>query len=224
MLNEAGMSGQVVALLKTGLALKVSQVKLAATSYVEDTKDHGKNVVVAYAVGAGFYAAAGAFFIAACLVGAGALFHYISVAYGVYTAFAVVGGVLVLLALISVAIAAAKMKTPTATYPSLMDRLRVAVTGKRMKSSLLPRDAVKASAAATKPVSRRAADSRPAAVRNSMESARATAADVLRAPSSFNSRGSQGTPAATKAGAALAVTLLGWALARRLSRTDRIEA
>ncbi len=219
------MSGQVVALLKTGLALKLSQVRLAASSYVEDRTDHSKSVVKAYAVGAGFYAAAGAFFLAALLVGAGALFHYIELAYGPYTAFAVVGGVLVLLAAISAAIAAAKMKPPAAKFPGLMDRLRVAITGKRVKSSLLPADAIAASAAATKPVSKRAADSRPVQQkRNPVESARATAADVLRAPASLRAQTSHTTPVATKAGAALAVTLLGWALARRFSQTGRSEA
>lgn len=219
------MSGQVVALMKTGLALKLSQVKLAASSYVEDRKDHGKDVVKAYAVGAGYYAAAGAFFVAACLVGVGALFHYVELAYGSYTAFAVAGGTLILLTVISAAVAAVKMKPPVANYPGLMDRLKVAITGKRTKSSLLSADAIKASAAATKPVSKRATESRPApASRNPVDAARATATDVLRAPASLKSPASQGTPAVTKAGAALAVTLLGWALARRISQTGRTGA
>lgn len=220
------MSGQVSALLRAGLALKLTQVKLAATSYVEDRTDHGKDVVKAYVVGGGFYAAAGIFFIAACLVGVHALFHYVAVTYGIYTAFAAASGACVLLAIISAAIAAAKMKPPAATYPGLMDRLRVAITGKRVKSSLLPSGAVSKSAAATKPVSKRAADSRPApakSARNPVEAARSTAADVLRSSASSPPT-SKGTPTVTKAGAALAVTLVGWALARRFNMTGRTEA
>ncbi len=220
------MGVQVGALLRAGLGLKLTQLKLAATSYVEDRTDHGKDVVKSYAIGAGYYAAAGLFFVAACLVGAGALFHYVADAYGIYTAFAASGGVLVLLAIITAAIAATKMKPPVAKYASLGDRLRTALTGQRVKSSLLPRDAIKASAAATKQVSTRAAESRPAPAkphRNPIESARSAADDVLRAPP-YAPPASTGTPAVTKAGAALAVTLLGWALARRFNATGRIKA
>ena len=220
------MSGQVGALLRAGLGLKLTQLRLAAMSYVEDRTDHGKDVVKSYAIGAGYYAAAGLFFVAACLVGAGALFYYIATTYGIYTAFAASGGVLVLLAIIAAVIAAAKMKPPVANYASLSDRLRAALTGKRTRSSLLPPDALKNSAAATKPVSQRAADSRPVPpkpTRNPIETARSTAADVLRAPS-FAPPISRGTPAVTKAGAALAVTMLGWALARRFNATGRTGA
>ena len=220
------MSGQVVSLLKAGLGLKLTQLRLAASSYVEDRTDHTKDIVKAYAVGAGFYAAAGAFFVAACLVGVGALFHYVEIAYGSYTAFAVAGGTLLLLAVIAAAVAAAKMTPPKARYAGLGDRLRTALTGKRVKSSVLSRDQIAKSAAATKPVSKRAAESRPASsqsVRNPIESARSTAADVLRAPS-YAPPTAKGTPAVTKAGAALAVTLLGWALARRYNATGRTEA
>ena len=219
------MSGQVGALLRAGLGLKLTQLRLAATSYVEDRTDHSKDVVKSYAVGAGFYAAAGLFFVAACLVGAGALFHYVAETYGIYTAFAVSGGVLVLLAIITAAIAAAKMKPPKATFPGLMDRLKAAITGKRVKSSVLSRDQIEKSAAATKQVSKRAAESRPVQpkpVRNAVESARSTAADVLRQPA-YAPPGDKGTPAVTKAGAALAVTMLGWALARRFNATGRIK-
>ncbi|MDB5624224.1 MAG: conserved rane protein of unknown function [Tardiphaga sp.] len=218
------MSGQVGALLRAGLALKLTQVKLAATSYVEDRTDHGKDVVKAYAIGAGFYAAAGLFLVAALLVAVGALFHYIEITYGSYTAFAVAGGVLVLLAIVAAAIAAVKIKPPVAKYPGLMDRLRVAITGKRVKSSLLPSGAIGASAAATQPVSKRAAESRAAKpTRNAIDAARSTAAEVLRSPT-FAPKIPQGTPAITKAGAALAVTMLGWALARRFGQTDRDRA
>jgi hypothetical protein len=219
------MSGQISALLRAGLALKVSQLKLAAHSYIEDRTDHGKNVVKAYAVGAGFYVGAALFALAACFVGLGALFHYVEAHYGPYTAFSVVGGLLVLLAIVLAAIGAAKMNPPEAHYPGLMDRLRVALTGKRVKSSLLPPDAMRNSAAATAPVPKRAAESRPAPVKppvkthNPVDAARSTAADVLRASPSM-SREPQPTPTLTKAGAAMAVTLIGWALARRLSATS----
>ena len=217
------MSGQVGALLRAGLGLKLTQLRLAATSYVEDRADHGKGIAKAYIVGGAFYAAAGIFFIAACLVGVHTLFYYVSVQYGIYTAFAAAAGACVFLAIVSAAIAAAKMTPPKANYASLGDRLRTALTGKRVKSSVLSRDQVAKSAAATKPVSQRAADSRPATpkpVRNPVDTARATAADVLRS-SSYAPPVSRGTPAVTKAGAALAVTLVGWALARRFSVTGK---
>ncbi|MGJ5221898.1 phage holin family protein, partial [Bradyrhizobium oligotrophicum] len=56
-----------------------------------------------------------------------ALFRWVEISYGLFTAFAVVGGLLVALALICAVTAAVRLRRPTPQYPSLSSRLRVAI-------------------------------------------------------------------------------------------------
>src|ERR1035437_5064652 len=79
-------------LLRTGLALKIRQIKWAMRSYLRDRAAQGQGIVASYAVAAGLYAAAGIFLIAACLVGLTALFRWIEMNYGLFQAFGAVGG------------------------------------------------------------------------------------------------------------------------------------
>ena len=74
-------------LLRAGLALKLSQIKLAMRSYLRDRIHQATDAVVSYAIAAGLLAAAGVFLIAACLVGMAALFHWIEIRYGLFPAF-----------------------------------------------------------------------------------------------------------------------------------------
>ena len=114
-------------LLRTGLALKLNQIKLAARSYLRDRTNQATATIASYAIAAGLFAVAGIFLIAACLVGITALFRWIEIHYGLFQAFGVVGALLVAIAAICAAVAVAKLKRPPPQFPSLSSRLRVAV-------------------------------------------------------------------------------------------------
>ena len=114
-------------LLRTGLALKIRQIKLATRSYLRDRAAQGQGIVASYAVAAGLYAAAGSFLIAACLVGVTALFRWIEMNYGLFQAFGAVGGLLLIVAIVFAALAASKLKRPAPHFPSLTSRLRAAI-------------------------------------------------------------------------------------------------
>src|SRR5450756_2041158 len=105
-------------LLRTGLALKIRQIKLATRSYLRDRAAQGQGIAASYAVAAGLYAAAGIFLIAACLVGVTALFRWIEMNYGLFQAF---------VAVVFATLAASKLKRPAPHFPSLTSRLRAAI-------------------------------------------------------------------------------------------------
>jgi hypothetical protein len=121
-------------LLRAGLALKLNQIKLAARSYLRDRTNQATNTVTSYAVAAGLFAVAGIFLIAACFVGVTALFRWIEINYGMFWAFGVVGGLLLVIAAICAAIAASKLKPRQPHFPSLSSRLRVAINANPVKS------------------------------------------------------------------------------------------
>ena len=81
-------------LLRTGLALKLNQIKRATRSYLRDRTNQATGTATSYAVAAGLFAAAGIFLIAALLVGATALFRWIEIKYGLFQAFGAIGGLL----------------------------------------------------------------------------------------------------------------------------------
>jgi hypothetical protein len=116
------------ALLRTGLALKLHQVKRATESYARDRAAQGQGAVVSYAVAGGLYAAAGIFAIALLLVGVTALFRWVELRYGLFEAFGASAGVLLILAIICAALAASRLKRPARQFPSLGSRLRVAIS------------------------------------------------------------------------------------------------
>src|SRR6202012_2021566 len=116
-------------LLRAGLGLKLNQIKLATRSYVRDRTGQATGTVASYAIAAGLFAAAGIFLIAACLVGMTALFRWVEIHYGSFHAFAVVGGLLLLIAIICAGIAAMKLNRPSPHSPSLPSRLRVVMLG-----------------------------------------------------------------------------------------------
>src|SRR5438270_5048519 len=96
-------------LLRVGLGLKVNQVKRATRSYLRDRTHQATGTVTSYAIAAGLFAAAGIFLIAACLVGATALFRWIEIHYGLFQAFGAMGALLVMIAAICAGLAAAKL-------------------------------------------------------------------------------------------------------------------
>ena len=120
-------------LVRTGLALKLNQVKRATRSYLRDRTNQATGTATAYAVAAGLFAAAGIFLIAALLVGATALFRWIEIKYGLFQAFGVTGGLLVLIAAICAGVAARRLKRPPPKFPSLASRLRVAINANPIK-------------------------------------------------------------------------------------------
>jgi hypothetical protein len=121
------MPAPLSSLLRTGLALKLSQIKLATRSYLRDRTSQATDTATSYAVAAGLFAAAGVFLVAACLVGIAALFRWVEINYGLFQAFGAVGASLLVIAAICAGLAARKLKRPPANFPSLTSRLRVAI-------------------------------------------------------------------------------------------------
>lgn len=204
------MAGAAGTLLKAGLAVKLGHVRQAASSYIRDRTDQSRSTITGYIIGAAFYAAAGIFLIAALLVGATALFRWVELRYGLFTAFGVTGGSLVVLTIVCVVIAILSMRPSKKTFPSLGSRLRVALRAGPLKSG------------ATKPPSTDAMPLRGSANnRDHIASARNTATAVLRAPPTpkYDASSTSKSPTVQRAGVAAAVGLIGWALARRYSQT-----
>ncbi len=114
-------------LLRAGLEMKVNRVKRATRSYMRDRVHQATGTVTSYAVAAGLFAVAGIFLIAACLVGLDALFRWVEIKYGLFPAFGVIGGILVLIAVLCAGIAMIKLRRPAPKFPSLTSRLRVAI-------------------------------------------------------------------------------------------------
>jgi hypothetical protein len=120
-------------LLRTGLALKLNQIKLATRSYLRDRTKQASDIVTSYAVAAGLFAAAGIFVIAACFVGVTALFRWIEINYGLFQAFGAVGALLLVIAAICAGLAARKLKREPPQFPSFTSRLRLAITANPLK-------------------------------------------------------------------------------------------
>jgi hypothetical protein len=121
-------------LLRAGVGLKLNQVKRATRSYVRDRTSQATGTVTSYAVAAGLFAAAGIFLVAACLVGIIALFRWVELEYGMFPAFGVVGGLLVVIAAILAGVAAMKLRQKPREFPSFMSRLRVALTANPLRA------------------------------------------------------------------------------------------
>jgi hypothetical protein len=134
-------------LLRAGIGLKLNQIKLATRSYLRDRTNQASGTIRSYAVAAGLFAAAGIFLIAACLVGATALFRWIEIHYGQFWAFGAIGALLVTIAAICAGLAAANLRRPPPRFPSLASRLRVAV-----KASPLEPDQIEAAGETAKSV------------------------------------------------------------------------
>jgi hypothetical protein len=133
-------------LLRAGVGLKLNQVKLATRSYLRDRTNQAAGSLTSYAVAAGLFAAAGIFLIAACFVGAIALFRWIEIHYGMFWAFGAVGALLTAIAAICAGIASAKLNRPSPNFPSLTSRLRVAIKANPLQPNQI--EAARDSAAA----------------------------------------------------------------------------
>jgi hypothetical protein len=186
-------------LLRAGLALKLSQIKLATRSYLRDRANQATGTVASYAIASGLFAAAGIFLIAACLVGVTALFRWIEIKYGLFWAFGAVGALLLLIAAICAGLGARRLKRSPPHFPSLTSRLRVAVKANPLKSAHIDAAGDRAAAAL-----------------------RAPAGPVTRANRRWARAGR--SSAEVSAGLILAATLLGWAATRRRQQARRMRA
>ena len=185
-----------VDLLRAGIGLKLNQVKLAAGSYLRDRANQATGSLTSYAVAAGLFAAAGIFLIAACFVGAMALFRWVEIHYGTFWAFGAVGALLTAIAAICAGIASARLNRPSPHFPSLTSRLRVALKANPLQPNQI--EAARDTAAAVL-----LAPSVPPRVRRR--------------------RRPQGNNGQMQAGLILMATLLGWAAARRRQQARRAE-
>jgi hypothetical protein len=114
-------------LLRAGIGLKLSQIKLATRSYLRDRTNQATGTMTSYAIAAALFAAAGIFLIAACFVGTVALYRWIAIHYGQFWGFGAIGALLVTIAAICAGVAAARLKQPPPHFPTLTSRLRVAI-------------------------------------------------------------------------------------------------
>jgi Putative Actinobacterial Holin-X, holin superfamily III len=185
-------------LLRTGLALKLSQIKLATRSYLRDRTNQATGTVSSYAIAAGLFAAAGVFLLAACMVGVIALFRWLEIHYGRFPAFGAVGALLLVIAAICVALAAGTLKRPPPRFPSLTSRLRVAIRSNPVHPDQI--EAARDTAAAIL-----LAPSTPTTGSNRRRTGPRPTRDSRQ----------------MQAGLILAATLLGWAAARRRQQARR---
>jgi hypothetical protein len=186
-------------LLRAGVGLKLSQIKIATRSYLRDRTDQATGTMASYAIAAALFATAGIFLIAACLVGTVALYRWIAIHYGQFWAFGAIGALLVTIAAICAGLAAARLKRPPPHFPTLTSRLRVAI-----KANPLERHQIEAArdtaasillAPAAPPSQARARRSRPAQSNRNIQ-----------------------------AGLIVMATLLGWAATRRRSHARQTGA
>ena len=187
-------------LVQAGLALKLSQIKLATRSYFRDRTNQATGTVASYAVAAGLFAAAGIFLIAACLVGVIALFRWIEINYGLFPAFGAIGALLLVIAAICAASAAGKLNQKPRHFPSLSSRLRVAIKANPMMPDQI--EAARNTAAAIL--------SAPSAPVHTGGKRRRNGA----------ARGNPGV----RTGLIVMATLLGWAATRRRQQARRTAA
>jgi hypothetical protein len=187
-------------LLRAGLALKLSQIKLATRSYLRDRTNQATGTVSSYAIGAGLFAAAGVFLIAACGIGLTALFRWIEVKYGLFFALGAAGALLLVLAAICAALAVISLTRKPPQFPSLTSRLRVAIRANPIAFTADP-------------------------VADQFQAARDTArADVISASPMVRwlKAEAHSEPGALQisAGIVVVATLLGWALTRRWQQSS----
>jgi hypothetical protein len=213
-------------LLRAGFGLKINQIKRATRSYLRDRTDHVTGTVTSYAVAVGLFAASGIFLIAACLVGAIALFRWVEITYGRFEAFGVVGGLLLVIAIICALLAAGRLRRPSPHFPSLGSRLRVAITANPVKSGQIEdartlinkaqinRGRIKTPVAAKPPAS------------SSLSSSPLSSASLPRTSRLTADPAPELNKTGLRAGLVLTASLLGWAAARqiRMRWAPRTEA
>jgi hypothetical protein len=181
------------ALLRAGIGLKLSQIKIATRSYLRDRTNQATGTMTSYAIAAGLFAAAGLFLIAACFVGTIALYRWIAIHYGQFWAFGAIGGLLVTIAAVCAGVATATLKRPPPHFPTLTSRLRVAIKSNPLKTNQIESAQDTATSVLLAPSAPPRPGSRPSG------------------PGRSNRN--------IQAGLIVTATLLGWAYARRRSQS-----
>jgi hypothetical protein len=133
--QDAMTAPQSAVLLKTGLTLKINQVKLAFRRYLRDRATHTKSIASSYALACALYVAAGLFLLAACFVGVFALFRWIELTYGQFEAFGAIGGLLLVLTALCAVFAARALHRQPPRYPGLAQRLQTAIKSNPVQPS-----------------------------------------------------------------------------------------
>ena len=123
------MKTPIGALLRAGFAFKATQLRQAASHYVEDRTDHAKSLATGYAVAAGLFAVAGVFLTGACAIGMIALYLWLEPQYGVFASLGICAGILLVLMVICLIAAMVRMNSRPPAFPSLGNRLGSAVKG-----------------------------------------------------------------------------------------------
>jgi hypothetical protein len=185
-------------LLRAGIGLKLSQIKIATRSYLRDRTNQATGTMTSYAIAAALFAAAGIFLIAACLVGTVALYRWIAIHYGQFWAFGAIGALLATIAAICAGLAAARLRQPPPHFPTLTSRLRVAIKSNPLQPNQIEAARDTAASVLLAP------------------SAPPSQARARRSRSARNNRNIQ-------AGLIVMATLLGWAATRRRSNARRAD-
>lgn len=141
--------------LRAGLGLKLEHVRRATRSYFRDRTNEATGKAVSYAIGAGLFAGAGIFMLAALIVGVAALFRWAELNYGEFPAFGAAGGALVLLALVCSASATIALKRKSPRVLPLASRLRVAVASPHLPEGVVGRAAKETASAAGSRITRK---------------------------------------------------------------------
>ncbi|MEH2525596.1 MULTISPECIES: phage holin family protein [unclassified Bradyrhizobium] len=186
-------------LLRAGIGLKLNQIKLATRSYLRDRTNQASGTITSYAIAAGLLGAAGVFLIAACLVGAIALFRWIEIQYGQFWAFGAIGALLLVIAAICAGLAAARLRRPSPNFPSLTSRLRVAIKANPLQPDQLEAARDTAASVLLAPSARPVGDRRRRRSRTEHDNRK------------------------MQAGLILMATLLGWAATRRRWHARRTD-
>jgi len=136
------MSTDPIALIRTALAIKASNLQRAGEGYVRDQVSRSKGTISSYLVGVCFLLGAVIFAIVVILIGAAALFRFIEMRYGMFEAFGAAGGAMAVVALISLAIGMSKMNARPKRVIPLASRVRVAahshpITRENVKNAIV---------------------------------------------------------------------------------------
>lgn len=205
--GEMRMLAPPADLLRAGFELKLNRVKRATQSYIRDRTRRATGSVTSYIVAAGLFAAAGMFLLAAVLVGLTALFRWVEIKYGLFPAFGVIGGLLLLLTIVCAGIAIVRLKRQPPQYPSLASRLRVAIAAPAFNtpSNMTGPGGMSQTATSQSAMSETAMSLAPKAARDA----------AARAARFVSDRKSLSVPV----GLGVAALLVGWAAVRRRQQT-----
>jgi hypothetical protein len=104
----------------------LSSVKGLVQSYVFDLRDWAGGLATKYAIAAALLIVGGAFVLASMIVGLVAVFHWVEINYSIYNAYAVVGGGLLVMGVISFLIGLRLIRKPNRQIPLARRQIAIA--------------------------------------------------------------------------------------------------